>query len=484
MNLIARFRLVTHRRLVSPLLIGLMAVTVCAAEPPIPKDGLLLWLRADAGIQTKDGMVTGWQDSSTGGRHAERDAAFSTRAENPKLVPAVANSHAVLRFDGSDAAFRFSRLTNIQTVFWVVAKDSNSFGQNNERFVLGESAGKHFHVGTHKTAFILNTGEASPALRKGVVRVNGNIVDPVKANFSDRLAVISMVATGYVSADQISKDREFKGRSWQGDIAEIILYSRALTDAEREGVEKSLAEKYNVQAASDTPVTPAAQKKSAAWWPRWRGPAGDGLSDAKHIPTQWAPDNHVAWSVDLAGLGNKLSAFDPASGASRWDVDVFSLGEPITTPIVTRGNQVHINQSDNAMAFEVGADGAKQLWALDQKADARIARIANSVIYQNRLYCVSDSKQISCYETDMGKKIWSAEIDDAFYAAPVAAGGYVIFAGRSGKFYVLKAGDKYELVATNTLGWPCDASPAVADESLHFRTKHGAAATTLWCVTL
>ncbi len=277
---------------------------VCAAQPPISQDGLLLWLQADAGIQSKDGTITGWQDSSVAGRHAERDAAFSTRAENPKLVPAIANGHAVLRFDGSDATFKFPRLTNILTVFWVVAKDANSFGQNNERFVLGESTGKHFHVGTHKTAFILNTGEASPALRKGVVRVNGNIVDPVKANFPDRLAVISMVATGYVSADQISKDREFKGRSWQGDIAEIILYSRALADAEREQVEKTLVEKYHVHAANDIPVAPAAQKKTAAWWPRWRGPAGNGLSDAKRIPTEWAADKHVAWSVDLPGLGN------------------------------------------------------------------------------------------------------------------------------------------------------------------------------------
>jgi len=58
------------------------------------------------------------------------------------------------------------------------------------------------------------------------VRVNGRVVDPLKTDFPNRLSVVSMVATGSVSADQISKDRQFRDRAWQGDIAEVILYNR------------------------------------------------------------------------------------------------------------------------------------------------------------------------------------------------------------------------------------------------------------------
>ena len=32
-------------------------------------------------------------------------------------------------------------------------------------------------------------------------------------------------------------------------------------------------------------------------------------------------------------------------------------------------------------------------------------------------------------------------MQDEFYASPVAAGGYVIFASRAGRFHVVKAGD-------------------------------------------
>ncbi|MEO8427577.1 MAG: PQQ-binding-like beta-propeller repeat protein [Verrucomicrobiota bacterium] len=630
---------------------------VFAAEPPPLKEGLLLWLHADDGIQSKDGSVVGWQDYSGTSHHAERDAGFSTRAENPRLVPAAANGHAVLRFDGSDAAFNFARLTNIQTVFWVVAKDAKSFGQHNERFVLGDSTGKEFHVGTHKTAFILNPGEASPALRKGVVRVDGRVVNPLTTDFPDRLAVISMVATGYVSANQISKDRQFKDRSWQGDIAEIILYNRALPDAEREQVEKQLATKYSISAVPVPPAPVNAGKKSAAaQWPRWRGLHGDGISETSHIPIKWSNEEHVAWKADVEGAGNsspciwgdrifltsalggktsvtathalcfdrasgkplwrtevplptgplkapsenngwatptaatdgdhivvvfatgmvaclspngkvlwtydlgpldhlwglasspvieghrvfysvdqgkrskqssflvaldlatgrvewrepistsgergystpllfgenprqlllwagnKLSAFDPATGAARWSQDVFALGEPITTPIQAGAKGIFIAQSDHAMALEVGTEGAKSLWSIDRSTGAQIARIANNLVYRDRLYAVSDAGQISCYDVTNGRRVWSAEIDDKFYAAPVAAAGHVIFTGRSGKFYVLNAGDEFQLAATNTLGWPCDASPAIVDGRFYFRTKQGAATTSLWCV--
>lgn len=177
-------------------------------------------------MQSKDGIITGWQDSSIARNHADRHREFPPRADGPILIPGAGNGHSLLRFNGSDAAFHFPRLTNIVTAFWVVAKDAKSFGQNNERFVLGDSTGKDFHVGTHKTAFLLHPTESSAALRTGNVRVNGRVVDPLKTDFPNRLSVVSMVATGSVSADQISKDRQFRDRAWQGDIAEVILYNR------------------------------------------------------------------------------------------------------------------------------------------------------------------------------------------------------------------------------------------------------------------
>lgn len=38
-------------------------------------------------------------------------------------------------------------------------------------------------------------------------------------------------------------------------------------------------------------------------WPQWRGPAANGTSEEKGLPTQWGPDQNIAWKVPMRGLG-------------------------------------------------------------------------------------------------------------------------------------------------------------------------------------
>jgi outer membrane protein assembly factor BamB len=42
---------------------------------------------------------------------------------------------------------------------------------------------------------------------------------------------------------------------------------------------------------------------SAANWPQWRGPAGQGVSDERNLPSEWAPDKNIAWKTELPGVG-------------------------------------------------------------------------------------------------------------------------------------------------------------------------------------
>ena len=60
------------------------------------------------------------------------------------------------------------------------------------------------------------------------------------------LSVISLVTTAIVTADAFSRDRTNFGRTWWGDLAELIVYERALTQAERKSVEDYLALKYGL----------------------------------------------------------------------------------------------------------------------------------------------------------------------------------------------------------------------------------------------
>src|SRR5215218_10467183 len=43
---------------------------------------------------------------------------------------------------------------------------------------------------------------------------------------------------------------------------------------------------------------------SAADWPMWRGPRGDGRSEETDVPTRWSATQNVAWKVPIPGKGH------------------------------------------------------------------------------------------------------------------------------------------------------------------------------------
>ena len=58
---------------------------------------------------------------------------------------------------------------------------------------------------------------------------------------------------------------------------------------------------------------------------------------------------------------------------------------------------------------------------------------------------------------------------DAFYASPIAAAGRIYLVDRDGTTLVLKQGDRLEVLATNRLDDPIDASPVTVGRQLFLR---------------
>jgi outer membrane protein assembly factor BamB len=56
-----------------------------------------------------------------------------------------------------------------------------------------------------------------------------------------------------------------------------------------------------------------------------------------------------------------------------------------------------------------------------------------------------------------------------FYASPIFAGGHVYFTDRDGVTVVLKPGPRLDVVSTNKLDDPVDASPVAVDNQLFLR---------------
>jgi len=212
--------------------------------------------------------------------------------------------------------------------------------------------------------------------------------------------------------------------------------------------------------------------------PAWRAEiapsGGRGYSSPLLLRDGTAPAV-VLWA------GDRLAAFDAGSGRRVWEVPTFAEIEPIATPLPV-GDLLVLHQSDRAMAWRAGPAGAALAWARVAADGARFARIAASVAVGGRLYGVTEQGGAVCHDAAAGTLLWTGKLGGAFFAAPVAAGGRVLFTERNGTIHVLKAGDRFEPTGALRPGGRTDASPAVAGGRLYLRTRSDAVGTILWCL--
>ena len=204
---------------------------------------LALWLKADAITGLADGAtVNTWNDSSTNARNATRTTGAPIYKTN------VLNGKPVVRFptDGA-SSFNFQQMSDIRTVFWVVKETATT----NPHFLLGDDDKFHFHRGGNGP--IWSSTNASANIRNGTTRLMGNSVNGTTTALGTGYRLVSVVTTGNAEASRLSSDRTQSGRSWDGDVAEVIIYNRALTEAEESSVGNYLAEKYALTANYPTP---------------------------------------------------------------------------------------------------------------------------------------------------------------------------------------------------------------------------------------
>lgn len=229
---------------------------------PIPLDRLALWLRADGGVDTNGSAVNRWIDQSGNNRHAVQ----TSTASQPALVTGVINGLPALRFDGADDFLTFALPVNGlsgMTIFLVAANGQNQNGgvSQAERAALfwNETAPwgtlylspfqgmVHFRFGT------LQAGNAMSYPRATAVGRDFTLSTAVKDGTTDSLYVNGTVAMSQgnkLSTIAGCRDIGNLGRGYNdttyyaGDIAEVLVYTRALAASDRAAVESYLSRKY------------------------------------------------------------------------------------------------------------------------------------------------------------------------------------------------------------------------------------------------
>jgi hypothetical protein len=250
---------------------------------PIPRWDLTLWLRADVGATTLSSGT--WADQSGNGNNATQ----STAAYRPTLVPNALNGEPVVNFIAANPDYL--QLGNIFTsatcgeVFVVLSASSGgpwglwklgTYNDPNGGALYPDSSGNL--VGDFGSAEIYNEGPPSQDITKFHVYENSSQqglwqswIDgvPLFESGSNDFFLSNALETGtnnivnfpsspyssYIGANYGTSAPRFNG-----NIAEIIIYSRILSGAERKSIIGYLDQKYGIGSA---PVAPTGLQANA-----------------------------------------------------------------------------------------------------------------------------------------------------------------------------------------------------------------------------
>jgi outer membrane protein assembly factor BamB len=96
------------------------------------------------------------------------------------------------------------------------------------------------------------------------------------------------------------------------------------------------------------------------------------------------------------------------------------------------------------------------------------------IVYGEYFYTCANNGLLTCYEAKTGKRLYQQRLGGrgGYTASPVAADGRLYFFSEEGDVRVVKAGEKYELLASNKMDDACMATPAISDGLLIVRTQH------------
>ena len=197
---------------------------------------LKLWL--DASALTTAGST--WTDKSGKGNHA-------TKVRSPVVETDVQNGLSVMRYSGGRHTYHYwPTMTDIRTVFWVVSKTTDT---TQERFLLGDRrTTQTFHFFANGNTIFHNTS-ASVNVRGSGARLVMNGTDigaGTSSSFPTSLGIISLQTGGNVTANSFSKDRQYRDRTWKGDLGELIIFNTRLTDQQTESINGYLAHKWGL----------------------------------------------------------------------------------------------------------------------------------------------------------------------------------------------------------------------------------------------
>ena len=207
---------------------------------------------------------------------------------------------------------------------------------------------------------------------------------------------------------------------------------------------------------------------------------------ARPVQSSWATPIIVKTEqrAELVTSGNEfLISYDPATGKELWRATGLK-SHAIATPVVGHGLVILSSGFPSKAIVAVRLGGSGVIDGTDRIAwryNKGTAYVPSPILYGDYVYLMSDAGILTCLDAKTGQLVYEGgrvPIATKFYgSSPVAFDGKIVLTSDDGDSFVVKAGPKHEVLATNSLGEPVRSSIAIADGKLFIRGEQN-----LYCI--
>ncbi len=181
--------------------------------------------------------------------------------------------------------------------------------------------------------------------------------------------------------------------------------------------------------------------------------------------------------VELVTNGTKaIRGYDPQTGKELWRL---TPNSEITTPTpvvaheliyVTSGYRpiqpiyaIKLGTASGDITLKDGKDSSDAIaWSKPRGGPY----MPTPIVYGDIFYTCSNQGVLTAYNAKTGERLYQERLGGkggAFTSSPVASNGKIYLSSEDGDVFVVKAGPKYELLATNPVGEVMMATPAISD---------------------
>lgn len=172
----------------------------------------------------------------------------------------------------------------------------------------------------------------------------------------------------------------------------------------------------------------------------------------------------------LVAASNAVQGVDPTNGKVLWTCE--AKGDTVSP--VLGGGLVYLDSGRGGIGLAVDPTGTGDVTKthLKWKTGTMPEGFGSPVVVGGHLYRLHSPGVLKCLNLATGKVVYSESLTGvSTHASPIATPDDRIYFASAGKTFVVKAGEKFEVLATNDLGDGSHASPAVADGRMYLKGR-------------